>query len=117
MPLVEDMNAGLLKGYRWPSRVGTESYEAVIDGTQVEYAWNDEQRKRVLDLTGSAMDLAATWTHPDPPPPPPVDPQLLEKPDLFLFPLREEIEYDAEQHPFALGLPDPRPVIRIVRDF
>ncbi len=46
LPLVEDLNASLLKGYRWPSPAGTESYGEVVGGTQVDYAWNDEQRSR-----------------------------------------------------------------------
>lgn len=117
MPLVEDLNASLLKGYRWPSPVGTESYGEVIGGPQVDYSWNDEQRGRVLDLSERAMELATMWINPDPPPSSPVDPHDLPKPDLSLFPLPEEITYDAERHPFVLGLPTPRPVVRIVRDF
>jgi hypothetical protein len=96
---------------------GDRVVREVIGGTQVDYAWNDEQRGRVLDLSERAMGFATTWTNPDPPPSSPVDPHDLPKPDLSLFPLPEETTYDAEQHPFVLGLPTPRPVVRIVRDF
>jgi hypothetical protein len=51
------------------------------------------------------------------PPAAPIDPADLPSPDLSVLPLREETEFDGDHHPFALGLPDPRPAMRIVRDF
>jgi hypothetical protein len=117
MPLVEDMNASLVKAYRWRSPVGTESYAELIDDAPADYAWAGDQRGRVSKLTGDAMELAAAWTNPDVPPAAPIDPADLPSPDLSVLPLREETEFDGDHHPFALGLPDPRPAMRIVRDF
>jgi hypothetical protein len=116
MPLLEELNAGLLAGYRCPSSVGVREYGELIRSKQAEYEWTGRQGLRAFEVTDLAMRLAGEWTRAGAPPSEPVDPAKLPSPDLSLLPPRAEVEYD-DGRPFALGLPRPRPAIRIVREF
>ncbi len=119
MPLIEEMHAQVLRGWRWPPAPAADPYDRMIAAPPA-FPWSEQQTAVVGRRIDELLSLAETWTGtPDIPAPAGFVPaewlSASSSVDLSMDP--DTGEPFRTDRPFLQGAPRPRPVLRVVKDF